>query len=91
MPAFMGRPDNPNVYDTNVKSAGVYSDYAPSFNDDSSPCYQCRSIFTIEKGLFYTFSIMHLFEYIEGFKFLKLDHKFLNYFFITQKISLVFN
>ena len=67
-----GRSDNPNVYDSDVKSAwDFYSDYVPSFNDDSSPCYQCRSIFTIEKGLFYTFSIMHLFEYIEGFKFLK--------------------
>jgi len=67
-----GREDNPNAYEVGLEQAWEhYADYRPSFDGTDSPCYQCRSIFTIEKGLFYSFSVIHLLEFITGFDFLK--------------------
>lgn len=63
-----GRSDNPNVYEVGVEQAWKYYDnYKP---DGKNPCHQCRSVFTIEKGLFYSFSILHLLEFLEGYEFL---------------------
>lgn len=68
-----GRSDNPNVYDVGVKSAwDYYEGYKP---DGENPCHQCRSVFTIEKGLFYSFSVLHLLEFLQGYEFLSTKRK----------------
>lgn len=57
-----GKPDAPNAYRDGVKKA--WSHY------DNLPCHQCASVFTIEKGLFYSFNIGVALDYISGFEFL---------------------
>ena len=58
-----GKKDAPNVYEVGVEAAWKHY--------DKPDCHQCKSVFTIEKGLFYSASIAHLLEYIEGFEFLR--------------------
>jgi len=57
-----GRP-GPNVYEMGLRKA--WATY------DNLNCYQCASVFTIEKGFFYTFNIPMLMEYVNGFEFLR--------------------
>lgn len=59
-----GKP-GPNVYEMGLKRA--WASY------DNLPCYQCASVFTIEKGFFYTFNAPMLLEYISGFEFLRMS------------------
>lgn len=57
----------PNAYEIGLKKA--WSAY------DRLDCYQCASVFTIEKGFFYTFNLPMLFEYLTGFEFLRNNSK----------------
>lgn len=57
-----GKP-GPDVYKVGLKKAwDTYKDL---------PCYQCSSVFTIEKGFFYSFNVAMLLEYISGYEFLR--------------------
>ena len=53
----------PNAYELGLKKAW---DYYKELD-----CYQCASIFTIEKSLFYTFDIKTILQYISGYQFLR--------------------
>ena len=57
-----GKP-GPNVYELGLKRAW------DTYNNLN--CYQCASVFTIEKGFFYTFNVPMLMEYVSGFEFLR--------------------
>ncbi len=57
-----GKP-GPNVYELGLKKCwDMYKDL---------DCFQCSSVFTIEKGFFYSFNLGMLLEYISGFEFLR--------------------
>jgi hypothetical protein len=59
-----GKP-GPNVYDMGLKKAwDLYKDL---------PCHQCASVFTIEKGFFYSFNMGMLLDYISGYEFLRFS------------------
>ncbi len=58
-----GKETAPNVYDVGVQKAWEHY--------DDLPCHNCKSVFTIEKGLFYTASVLHLLEFLEGYNFLR--------------------
>jgi MoaA/NifB/PqqE/SkfB family radical SAM enzyme len=61
-----GKP-GPNVYEMGLKKAwDIYKNL---------DCYQCASVFTIEKGLFYSFNLRMLFEYLSGYQFLRSPSK----------------
>jgi MoaA/NifB/PqqE/SkfB family radical SAM enzyme len=57
-----GKP-GPNAYKIGLKKA--WASY------DCLSCHQCSSVFTIEKGFFYTFNMKMLFDYLQGFEFLR--------------------
>jgi MoaA/NifB/PqqE/SkfB family radical SAM enzyme len=61
-----GKP-GPNVYELGLKKCwDVYKDL---------DCHQCASVFTIEKGFFYSFNLGMLLEYISGYEFLRMAGK----------------
>lgn len=61
-----GKP-GPNVYEIGLKKA--WDSYK------NLDCYQCSSVFTIEKGFFYSAQLSMLFDYVSGFEFLRKPSK----------------
>lgn len=64
LPLWGVQGHGPNVYEVGLKAA--WEHYG------NLDCYQCASVFTIDKGLFYSFNLAHLLQYLEGFEFLRL-------------------
>jgi len=63
LPLWGKEGNAPNVYKVGLKAAwDHYRDL---------DCYQCASIFTIEKSLFYSFNITTLFQFLTGYQFLR--------------------
>lgn len=63
-----GKEDNaPNVYKSGLKAA--WDHYR------GLDCYQCASIFTIEKSLFYSFNVTTLIQFLTGYQFLRQGAK----------------
>ncbi|KMP11021.1 hypothetical protein UR09_04580 [Candidatus Nitromaritima sp. SCGC AAA799-A02] len=65
LPLWGAEGHGPNVYEVGLKTAW---DHYSNLN-----CYQCASVFTIEKGLFYNFRLAHVLQFLEGFGFLRSE------------------
>ena len=63
LPLWGQEGHGPNVYEVGLQKAW---DHYNSLN-----CYQCASVFTIEKGLFYNFELKHVLQFLDGFEFLR--------------------